>query len=303
MQLHFKTSYIFSLTQILRLIELLSSANNPLAALAKPVKPRRSLSNDFNNDTVCLPAKKIKLDESTTEAYSDQEKLEEPAASLVALKPLLSYGGDQQQQNCKTQSVSKQLTAVTSTKNLPKYLPLQVATNNLQSGQSTVIPQHTTVTNRLCQPILVSAVGNPMSLQKGGGLYQIIPLQCKPMNKNDKPIPVFIGQQQLQQGSQCPANISSSNVVTMLMRPPIVTVTSPSVLLSPRNATVTSQISDKYPEYFTPPHPFFNGANGKPPANPIIFPKMTPETPTSDPKSVLTAVTRKLMSLQNDESA
>lgn len=286
----------------LRLIELLSSVKQPTIP-TKPTNLRRSLSEDFESKS----PKKIKLDESAAEVEQDVQ--EEPVVSLVALKPLLSYSGDdsQQQNTQNVQKIPKPPVVSASPANLSK---VQIESSNSQLLKATSCPQ-TPVTNRLCQPILVSTVGTPMSIQKASGLYQIIPIQCKQMNKNEKTIPVFIGQQQVQQGVQRPSTTPSTNVVTMLMRPPIVTVTSPSVLLSPRNPTfqkkqgtdLTNQISEGYPEYFTPPHVLINSGNGKPPANPIIFPKMTPETPSSDPKSVLTAVTRKLMSLHNEESA
>ena len=108
----------------------------------------------------------------------------------------------------------------------------------------------------------------------------------------------------------------------MLMRQPLVAVNSPNVLLSPRNQQqmmkksapspiaemlTTQQIAEKYPEYFTPPNHMQQNVGGgvvtagnKPAANPIIFPKMTPETPSSEPKNALNAVTRKLMSFQNE---
>lgn len=254
-------------------------------------KLRRSLSGEFKEDSIS-PPKKVKLD------FVNAEKSHSNQPQLAALKPLLSY----------------------SDANTLKSTSLQISNVQLpdssNANQNGILPNLTKPTkcfpieNKVCRPLIVSNLTNPISLQKANGVYLI---QCKTL-QGDKPIhavPVVLGQKAQGQHNLNQVNTTpSSGMVTMLMRQPIVTVTSPSVLLSPRNQILkkpgnevsnNQQAAEKYPEYFTPPHAVLH-ANGKPAANPIIFPKMTPETPSSDPKSVLNAVTRKLMSFQNEES-
>ena len=109
------------------------------------------------------------------------------------------------------------------------------------------------------------------------------------------------------------ANPVGTAVMSLMMRPSIVTVRSPSIVISPKAVIRKSDPSlifnqqshnEDYPEFITPPH-VLAMCNSKPPANPIIFPKMTPETPSSSTEesySMLNTVTRKLMSLQGEES-
>ena len=268
---------------------------------------RRSLSGDFNENASLSPCKKIKMD-SKQQQQPQVTKATSPTtpvvngtqAPLTALKPLLSYVASQaannQSTNVKISKVPANL--ITNITAAPKAFQKNLKFDNKQP----------------CRPILVSS---SLSLPKSnGGVYQIIPIHCKPLKTlGDKPIravPVVLNQHTSPQPAAAftgntAATSQANNVLTMLVRQPIVTVNSPQVIVSPRNQVFkkqgtemlsTQQLADKYPEYFTPPH---MPNAGKPAANPIIFPKMTPETPSSDPKCTLNAVQRKLMSFQNEE--
>ena len=287
-------------------------------------KLQRSLSGDFDKKDGCSPAKKIKVElhhqsqlpaaqlllspQGTTKSATSLPVPQIPSQEipLTALKPLLSYSDNQNTNQPKK-------IAVASIQ--PNQRPIPNSPNLFASLVASKPVKTVTVDNsKPCRPLLV-----PNLSKTNGGVFQIIPIQYKPLKGvRDKPIhavPVVLGQQpQAQNGQQqqqhgvTAMSPVSNNVLTMLMRPPIVTVTSPSVLLSPRNSVLkkpaaellTQQIIEKYPEYFTPPHNMQN-PGGKPAANPIIFPKMTPETPSSEPKGALNAVTRKLMSFQNED--
>jgi len=307
-----------------QVIHLQTFANNlsttsqaqPLATTVKvhlATRPnlRRSLSGDFDENALVSPSKKIKLDSQqqqqlqvTKATTTNTPMINGIQAPLTALKPLLSYVASQaahnvannQPTNFKISKVPANL--ITNITAAPKAFQKNLKFDSKQP----------------CRPILVSS---SLSLPKSnGGVYQIIPIHCKPLKTlGDKPIravPVVLNQHTNPQPAanftgNSPATSQANNVLTMLVRQPIVTVNSPQVIVSPRNQVFkkqgtemlsTQQLADKYPEYFTPPH---MPNAGKPAANPIIFPKMTPETPSSDPKCTLNAVQRKLMSFQSEE--
>jgi hypothetical protein len=317
------------------LLELLKATKNPDQIITEAAslacvsttnnnKLRRSLSGDFNQKDDCSPAKKVKvelhhqaqlsaaqliLSSQLTSTNAPIPQIPNQEIPLTALKPLLSYSDNQNPNQLKK-------IAVASVQANQRPIPMTNTQNLLASLVASKPVKTVTVDNsKPCRPLLLSSLS-----KTNGGVFQIIPIQCKPLKGiRDKPIhavPVVLGQQaQTQNGQQqhCVTAMSpvSNNVLTMLMRPPVVSATSPaSVLLSPRNPVLKKpnaelftgqQIMEKYPEYFTPPHSLFQNPSGKPAANPIIFPKMTPETPSSNPKGALNAVTRKLMSFQNEE--
>lgn len=169
--------------------------------------------------------------------------------------------------------------------------------------------------------MLVSPISNPISIPKSG-LYQIIPVQCHSavVEKNDSSTIMTASQQPAtlvaRQINTKPDGIKiPENTPIPIMLRPAVSVTSSPVTISPKPASLKNftdsptpinqaQLNGNYSEFVTPPH-VPQTHYGKPPANPIIFPKMTPETPSSTgpiAQSVLTNVTRKLMSLQQDDN-
>ena len=222
----------------------------------------------------------------------------------AALKPLLSY-------------VSASKSMDTSQIIAQHQQSLINAAGKCQQSAYLTIPASfkilpTSGTETKLSPMLVSPLGAPVSFAKNG-LYQIVPVQCQPfINTNERPatqvfkVPLLTNQKQ--QNLQSP---SPTSVMPMMMRPPIVTVRSPSVVIPPKTIVRKSdlglvlnqqQLNENYPEFVTPPHVLVGGSN-KPPATPILFPRMTPETPSSTMDlSVLNTVTRKLMSLHGEEN-
>ena len=293
---------------------------------------RRSLSGDFNeNGAMCSPAKKIKIEfhpQHQQQQNGDQNTMQ----NLPVLKSLVSIvespkSSQQQQQQ---QQQHPRIQVVTSETQANLFNSIKAAAAAAAGQQQQKINGDANGARQAYRPLLISNT-LPLASKTNGNanVFQIIPIQCKPLKTvHDKPIhavPLVLGQQPNNVGAVSSNNnqqANNNNVLTMLMRQPLVAVNSPNVLLSPRNQQqmmkksapspiaemlTTQQIAEKYPEYFTPPNHMHQNIGGgvvtagnKPAANPIIFPKMTPETPSSEPKNALNAVTRKLMSFQNE---
>lgn len=302
-----------------RLVDLLNTDN-------KPRSLRRSLSTDFEADNDAPAQKKAKLVDHIITTTKPGEPATQPPSPAVnkhaspvaqgvvntgplyyaALKPLLSYA----QLPTSSEASKSHIGPATASQ-------LKLRENGKwQQPAYLTIPAHlkksgnVTTESQSISPMLISPVGRPISMTKNG-LYQIIPVQCQPYSENREGsilrtfnVPLVVNQQPPTMKSS-----SASPVTPIMMRAPVVTMPSPSVLISPKtvlrknisDATLpTSQMSENYTEFVTPPHVFIRGIAGKPPANPIIFPKMTPETPSTEPYPSLNAVTRKLMSLQQE---
>ena len=313
---------------------------------------RRSLTANFeeNNDSAS-PPKRIKL-EFQHQLPQQQQSATAPNHTTVqglpitALKSLISYveapnkANNQQQQQHQQQHkvLSGPKIQVVSSETQAALLKAAAAVASATGHQHKIHFSDVNSGKQAYRPLLISntlPLNNKANGTATGNVFQIIPIQCKPLkttvsqDKSIHAVPLMLSpqSQQHQVGGRIATSFATTqagnNVLTMLMRQPLVTVNSPTVILSPRNQILkkttsptstptggvqqspvaemltTQQIVEKYPEYFTPPH---NGMTiGKPGANPIIFPKMTPETPSSEPKGTLNAVTRKLMSFQNEE--
>ena len=339
----------FVLNFIARLIDLIKATKNQVVNIAVSIAPqtfiqdgkkrvqaggsvgvglRRSLSGEFDeNGAVCSPAKKIKI-----ELYPQQQQQTPDQGTIQRLPILKSIGSFVGSPNGTAQPQHKVLHApriqIVTSEQASLINSIKAAAAAVASGQQQQQKFNIGDTRQAYRPLLISNT-LPLASKVNGGanVFQIIPIQCKPLKtvQHDKQIhavPLVLNHQHQPQtgGAASSTNQGNNNVLTMLMRQPLVTVNSPTVLLSPRkhilkksahspvaDTLTTQQIAEKYPEYFTPPNHMRQiiggggGVGGKPAANPIIFPKMTPETPSSEPKGALNAVTRKLMSFQNEE--
>ena len=310
---------ILNLNSFKRLLDLLSACKD-YSTKAKVSHPsRRRLSSDFDSQVSEPPSKKPKVEKSENSnpsiVFPDNPVVtaipydRSPSRTLVSLL---------NNNNIYTNGMLIENDVVINSENIP---PNAENNGNWQQPTYFTIPATLKPVGKPGSPahnittMLVSPLSNPLSIPKSG-LYQIIPVQCHSVvERNESSVSpgqatlMAKGQKSSSEGYKMP----EKSVIPLLMRPPIVTVTSPSVAISPTPSSLKNftdspvnyqQLNGNYQEFVTPPHVLYRNFS-KPPANPIIFPKMTPETPSSSgpiSQSVLTNVTRKLMALQKEDT-
>ncbi|XP_065670598.1 transcription factor E2F7 isoform X2 [Hydra vulgaris] len=284
---------------------------------------RRSLSSEFDADHI-TPEKKLKIDVSLNDTNATDVNLESNSDSPIqfarvssavpAIYPVLAPSSQNQLK------ISENLLRDVNTKSYQKG-------SSPDSRNLTCSKQSMSVIVK--KPLLSSTVESSNT-----NYYQVVPVRYPCSNKMQHhqlvQLPIVLQQKPVclpvvGKKAQLISPRSVTSLSRVLMQPPVtsrnvklqgksvITVStnskiqciSPMVTLngSVNERNYVSKQLQNYPELCTPPQVIKNDPDGKPLATPILFPKMTPETPSAEnivPHAVLNTVTRKLMSLHSD---
>lgn len=172
------------------------------------------------------------------------------------------------------------------------YQVSNVATVDQYLAIPTSFKPLTTTGNKCLTPMMVTTLTSPVATVTKNGIFHVFPMNNTRSTASSLTVPLML--------KLNPSQVlgSTKNMYPIFMHAPIKTILSKS---AKENVLPNQLINNNTASYLTPPH--VNATfSGKPPASPITFPKMTPETPsasTAVPVSVLNTVTRKLMSFKN----
>nr|QOY46830.1 E2F transcription factor 7 [Hydra vulgaris] len=284
---------------------------------------RRSLSSEFDADHI-TPEKKLKIDVSLNDTNATDVNLESNSdipiqfarvsSAVPAIYSVLAPSSQNQLKN------SESLLHDVNTKSCQK-------SSSPDSRNLTCSKQSMSVIVK--KPLLSSTVESSNT-----NYYQVVPVRYPCSNKMQHhqlvQLPIVLQQKPVclpvvSKKAQLISPRSVTSLSRVLMQPPVtsrnvkfqgksvITVSTNSKIqcISPM-VTLNGSVSERnyvskhlqnYPELCTPPQVIKNDPDGKPLATPILFPKMTPETPSAEnivPHAVLNTVTRKLMSLHSD---
>ena len=289
---------------------------------------RRSLSSEFGADK-STPEKKLKIDISENIKVSGVNS-ESKSGNAIQIQRLSSSSAvpviypvlvPSHHQNF-SENLLHDVSHTTMLRSVQKNSSPELAS-------TTCSKQSIAVTVK--KPVLASTMN--MSTTSNMSYYQVVPIRynqySNKMQQHLVQLPIVLQQKPgclplvVKKAPVVPShNINSINRV--LMQPPVpmrnakfhgrsvISVStkskmpqciSPKVTLTGSTYEGVSKHLKNYPELCTPPQVIKNDPDGKPAAAPILFPKMTPETPSAEnlvPHAALNTVTRKLMSLHSD---